>query len=51
VPQQALGKVDLATGHTTTWSRGSRYYTGDPGCLCAQDPCSSRSRHAPAAPA
>jgi all-trans-8'-apo-beta-carotenal 15,15'-oxygenase len=30
VPQQALGKVDLATGQTTTWSRGSRYYTGEP---------------------
>jgi all-trans-8'-apo-beta-carotenal 15,15'-oxygenase len=30
VPQQALGKVDMATGHTTTWSRGSRYYTGEP---------------------
>ena len=30
VPQQAIAKLDLATGQVERWSRGERYYTGEP---------------------
>ena len=38
-PQQALGRLDVVTGQTESWTRGRQYFVGEPCFVARGAPC------------